>query len=120
MKFPVIEIVDRYAIAVVKHTKTQGANQEELDFYLKQMKKANINPQHNLVLELIKHHEYVWSLEDDFKKCRIDSLPLDEIGRRALHIRDVGLKRVELKNTLAMLAGDPVREVKQDHISEKD
>ena len=33
MKFPVIEIVDRYAIAVVKYEKTQGANQAELDFF---------------------------------------------------------------------------------------
>jgi hypothetical protein len=118
MKFPVIEIVDRYAIAVVKHKRTQGANQEELTFYLKQMKKVNINPQHNLIVELIEHHDYVWSLEDDFKKCRIDSLPLEEIGQRALHIRDVGFKRVELKNALALLAGDPVREIKQDHITQ--
>ena len=119
MKFPVIEIVDRYAIAIVKHKKTNGANQEELDFYCRQMKESNINLQHDLVLELIDHHEYVWNLEDDFKKCRIDSLPMDEIGRRALHIRDVGMKRVDLKNALAALADDPVREVKQDHISEK-
>jgi len=119
MKFPVIEIVDRYAIAVVKHDKTKGANQEELDFYLDQMKTVNINPQHHLVLELIQHHAYVWSLEDDFKKSRIDSLPLEDIGRRALHIRDIGFKRVELKNALAELVNDPVREVKQDHISEE-
>lgn len=112
MKFPVIEIVDRYAIAVVKHTKTQGANKEELEFYLQQMKESNINPTHELVLELIDHHNYVWNLEDDFKKCRVDSLPLDEIGRRALHVRDVGFRRIELKNALAELAGDPVREVK--------
>lgn len=119
MKFPVIEIVDRYAIAVVKHAKTQGANREELEFYLEQMKIANISPVHTLVLELINHHEYVWNLEDDFKKCRIDNLPMDEIGRRALLIRDVGFVRVELKNKLAELAEDPVREFKQDHLSEK-
>ena len=118
MKFPVIEVVDRYAIAVIKHKKTQGANQEELDFYLEQMKQINIDPQHRLVCELINHHEYVWSLEDDFKKGRIDGLPLEEIGQRALHIRDVGFKRVELKNALAVLVDDPVREIKQDHITE--
>jgi hypothetical protein len=55
----------------------------------------------------------VWDLEDDFKKAKIDSLPLEEIGRRALHIRDVGYIRVELKNTLAELFDDPVREIKK-------
>ena len=112
MKFPVIEIVDRYAIAVVKHEKTDGANREELDFYLEQMGLANINPVNSLVVELITHHSYVWSLEDDFKKGRIDSLPLEEIGRRAIIIRDAGHQRQELKNKLAELVDDPVREVK--------
>ena len=118
MKFPIIEIVDRYAIAVVKYEKTNGANQEELNFYLEQMKQANINPSDVKVIELIEHHSYVWSLEDDFKKAKIDALPLEEIGRRALYIRDIGYKRVTLKNALAELFNDPVREIKQDHITE--
>jgi hypothetical protein len=117
MKFPVIEIVDRYTIAVVKHEKTNGANQEELYFYLEQMKEANINPSDVKVIELIEHHRYVWSLEDDFKKAKIDALPLEEIGRRALYIRDIGYRRVDLKNALAEMVNDPVREIKQDHVT---
>jgi len=117
MKFPTIEIVDRYAIAVVKHEKTNRANQEELEFYLEQMKEANIDPMNTKVIELIEHHRYVWSLEDDFKKAKIDALPLEEIGRRALYIRDIGYRRVDLKNKLAEMVNDPVREIKQDHIT---
>ena len=117
MKFPVIEIVDRYTIAVVKHEKTNGANQEELDFYLEQMKEANINPSDVKIIELIEHHSYVWSLEDDFKKAKIDALPLEEIGRRALYIRDIGYRRVDLKNALAEMVNDPVREIKKDHVT---
>lgn len=118
MKFPVIELVDRYAIAEVKNNLTSGANAEELKFYQGQMKNAGIDTQLDLILELVRHHRYVWSLEDDFKKARIDNLPLEEIGRRALHIRDLGVKRAEIKNKLAEMFDDPVREVKQDHLSE--
>jgi hypothetical protein len=117
MKFPIIEIVDRYAISVVKYEKTNGANQEELNFYLEQMKEADINLSEPKLLELIEHHRYVWSLEDDFKKAKVDNLPLEEIGRRALHIRDIGYRRVDLKNDFAKLLGDPVREIKQDHVT---
>ena len=117
MKFTIIEIVDRYTIAVFNHEKTNGANQEELDFYLEQMKEANINPSDIKVIELIEHHRYVWSLEDDFKKAKIDALPLEEIGRRALYIRDIGYRRVDLKNALAEMVNDPVREIKQDHVT---
>lgn len=112
MKFPVIEIVDRYTIAVVKNNNTNGENNEELDFYRQQMAEINIPTDHPLILELIKHHAYVWSMEDDFKKMRVDNLPLDEIGKRALLIRDVNVNRIILKNQLAELVNDPVREIK--------
>lgn len=112
MKFPVIEIVDRFAIAQVKFDNTAGANREELEFYTEQMALVGIPVEHHLIIELIEHHRYVWSLEDDIKKGRADSLPLEEIGKRALHVRDVMRKRVELKNSLADLYNDPVREIK--------
>ena len=118
MKFPIIEIVDRYAIAVVKYAKTQGTNQEELDFYLEQMQSVNISSEHELILELVEHHRFVWSLEDDFKKGRINSESLEEIGRRAIQIRDQGYRRTQLKNMLAELAGDTIKDIKQDHSSE--
>jgi hypothetical protein len=118
MKFPIIEIVDRYAIALIKHEKTNGANQEELDFYLNQINEVGIDPLDPKLVELIEHHRYVWSLEDDFKKAKIDNLPLEEIGRRALYIRDIGYRRVDLKNDFAELLNDPVREIKKEHITE--
>ena len=117
MKFPVIEIVDRYAIAVVKHEKTNGDNQEELEFYLAQINEIGIDITNPKLIELIEHHRYVWSLEDDFKKAKIDNLPLEEIGRRALYIRDIGYRRVDLKNDFAKMLNDPVREIKKDHIT---
>jgi len=117
MKFPIIEIVDRYAIAVVKHEKTNGANQEEFNFYLDQINEAGIAPMDPKLVELIEHHRYVWSLEDDFKKAKIDNLPLEEIGRRALYIRDIGYRRVDLKNDFAELLNDPVREIKKNHVT---
>lgn len=113
MEFPVIELVDRYAIAVVKQAKTNGENREEVKFYVGQLINAGIDIGHELLLELINYHSYVWDLEDDFKKCRIDSLPMEEVGKRALHIRDVGFVRQELKNKLAELYNDPVREIKK-------
>lgn len=113
MKFPVIEIVDRYAIALVKHNKTSGANQEELDFYLKQMGEINIDINHELILELISVHDRGWDLEDDIKQGRIDHRPLEEIGRRALDMRDLMKNRVILKNALAELVDDPIREIKK-------
>lgn len=111
-KFPVMELVDRYAIAQVKHNRTGGANQAELDFYEQQM--LNIDKttiwQELQALKIL--HDKIWSLEDDFKKCRIDGTDLDEVGRRALEIRDYNSFRVQLKNIVAEKLNDPVREIK--------
>jgi hypothetical protein len=57
-------------------------------------------------------------MEDDFKKCRLDGVDLAEIGQRALNIRDLNNSRVTIKNRIAELLNDPVREIKQDHVSE--
>lgn len=111
-EFPVMELVDRYAIAQVKYARTSGANQAELDFYEQQM--ANIDK--TLIWDELQAfkilHDKIWSLEDDFKKCRIDGTDLAEVGRRALEIRDYNNFRVQLKNTVAEKLNDPVREVK--------
>lgn len=112
MKFPIIEIVDRYAIAVVKNGKTNGENKEELDFYAEQMRAVNINPLQSLVTDLIDHHRTVWNLEDDFKKGRIDALPLDKIGEIAIKIRDYGHERTRLKNAIADMTGESIRDIK--------
>jgi hypothetical protein len=119
-QFPVIELVDRYTIARVKFEKTNGRNAAELDFYLRQIAQLDINKIQPELEELEEIHRQIWSLEDDFKKCRVDNAPLEEIGRRALEIRDINNRRVEFKNAMAEKLNDLVREIKQDHISDDD
>ena len=111
-KFPVIELVDRYTIARVKHKKTDGANQAELDFYQQQIDRLNVDKIKNWLPALEDLHSLIWELEDDFKKCRIDGTDLAEVGRRALEIRDHNNLRIRVKNLMASLLGDPVREIK--------
>ena len=111
-EFPVMELVDRYTIAQVKHDRTGGANQAELEFYEHQM----LHIDKTLIWQELQAfkilHDKIWSLEDDFKKCRIDGTDLAEVGRKALEIRDFNNFRVQLKNTVAEKLNDPVREIK--------
>lgn len=111
-KFPVMELVDRYTIAQVKYNRTGGENAKELDFYEQQMNNIDKTLIWNELQAFKILHDKIWSLEDDFKKCRIDGTDLAEIGRRALEIRDYNQFRVQLKNAVAEKLNDPVREVK--------
>jgi hypothetical protein len=118
MKFPVIELVDRYTIARVKHERTSGANQAELDFYSQQIQELDTIQIQPLLDRLTQIHRDIWNLEDDFKKYRETNYSLEEIGRRSLIIRDLNQHRVAYKNQIAAAVGCAVREIKQDHASE--
>jgi hypothetical protein len=87
-------------------------NTEEVKFYQTQIDKLKIELIHKELVELEKLHYQIWALEDDFKKCRLDGIDLAEIGRRALAIRDLNNSRIALKNKMAELLQDPVREIK--------
>jgi len=118
IQFPVIELMDRLAIADVKFKRTGGANAEELTWYMNQAIKHDIEKIEDLYMNLVAVHDTIWSLEAELKTGREAELPLEEIGRRAIAIRDHNNERIRIKNAIAERLECPVREIKQDHLSE--
>jgi hypothetical protein len=115
----VYELVDRYSIALLKDEKFTEGNREEVEFYEQQLKQDyDIELVKHKIQDLIKVHREIWSMEDDFKKGRIDNEPLEIIGRRALEVRDLNAVRVKLKNNLALTLGDTLIE-KKSYAGEK-
>lgn len=111
-KFPVIELVDRYCIAKLKFNKL-GNNKDELDFYTDQLSMINLSSIQEELDALYDVHARVWDLEDDFKKYRVEKMfSLEEVGRRALYVRDIMEERYHLKNIIADKLNDPVKERK--------
>lgn len=116
--FPIIELIDRLAIAEVKFKRTNGANEDELNWYLKQSLSYDLTKVKDLYTNLIAIHNQIWDLESELKTGREDELPLEEIGRRAIAIRDWNNQRIHLKNTIAEQLNCQVREIKKEHLSE--
>jgi len=116
--FPMVELIDRYAIATVKFSKTEGANSTELTYYRKQLENYDISAVCNELKELKTIHNEIWELEKELKSDREKELELEEIGRRAIAIRDKNKSRIKLKNIIAEKLGCGVREIKKDHLSE--
>lgn len=115
--FPIIELVDRYAIAKLKQTKTK-LNSNELEFYQDQIDKINFLLIQQDFDELYSIHSQIWSLEAELKSGNEHCLPLEEIGRRAIAIRNLNNKRIQLKNKMAQTLDCPIREIKKEHLSE--
>ena len=114
-KFALIELVDRYCIAKLK-LELLGNNQEEFDFYESQMKEFDLSLIQTELDDLMEIHRRIWEMEDDFKKCVVElKYPMDEIGRRAIKIRDINIDRYAIKNKIAEKLNDPIRERKRYH-----
>ena len=116
--FPVIELVDRYTIAKLKYEKTQ-ANTGELIFYETQIANFDIKQIESELNQLYNIHKSIWDLEAELKSGVEESLSLEEIGRRAIKIRNMNNQRIALKNIMAdKLNQADIHEIKKDHLSE--
>ena len=115
--FPIIELVDRLAIAEIKFKRTK-ANEEELLWYMNEAIRIDLTEIVDEYEDLKRIHDEIWELESELKTGREAELSLEEIGRRAIAIRDHNNKRVKLKNVMAEKLNCPVREIKQDHLSQ--
>ena len=115
--FPISELVDRYTIAQLKFNLTR-ANQDELDFYNTQIASIDTTKINEELDELFTIHHCIWNLESELKSGVEHQLSLEEIGRRAIEIRNWNKKRIEIKNLIADKLGSSVKEIKRDHLSE--
>ncbi len=126
MKYlPELELIDRLCIARIKHERTSGANQDELDWYEDRYREliATLTAEQRVTLdhniqEITVIHNRIWDLEWQLKSGVEHLLELDEIGRRAIAIRDWNNKRITYKNSIAELFGLKLREIKTDHLSD--
>jgi hypothetical protein len=106
MEYPLSELVDRKTILMLKlkyANKPQRFQQEfnEIDNAIK-----DYNYKENgLSTKLLKINEKIWNLESDIRKGNDWKFSFEEIGRRALLIRDYNKKRVAIKNRIAKAVG---------------
>lgn len=115
--FPIIELIDRYVIASIKQEKI-GENLAEFEYYHQQIALMDLELIKKDIDDLREIHLSIWELEKDLKSGKESSLPLEEIGRRAISIRDLNNQRIAVKNRVAEKLSCPIREIKKDHLSE--
>ena len=117
MKFPIVELIDRLSIAEVRQNMTNN-NITELEFYQQQCQDLDWSNIDDFYTQLLQVHSEIWQLEAKLRQGRDDELRLEEIGRRAIEIRDYNNKRIAIRNRIAdIIDTDDVREQKVDHCS---
>jgi len=119
MKMPLSDILDRYSILILKQRRLpqhEDINKACIQFKME----IDIHEDQDFVQEhleaLIAVNGKIWDLESDIRRGKEGELGLEEVGRRALMIRDLNTERVRLKNLAAERLGE-FKEVKVDHAS---
>jgi hypothetical protein len=118
MKISIGDIVDRFTICKLKSERLSLDLSQEMDELT-----SEINVYSNLGEFIDKLYEVngnIWDLESDIRKGNEAILGLEEIGRRALKIRDFNNIRVSLKNEVNSTFGEGFIEYKMNHGSEKE
>jgi hypothetical protein len=95
------EFIDYFCIVSKKALCNLPGAQKELSEILTWCKKAKIDGEFLLaVIRLAQTNLSIWDLEHSVRNAAEGSIPLSEVGRRAIMIRNTNKIRVENKNLL--------------------
>ncbi len=117
---PIPEVADRYTIAVLKierldHTEIDLDDmQKQIDYYKQGLDLAN-KALSKLVNDLYEINGKMWDAEHSIRKGQDENLGLEEIGKRAILIRDLNRIRMKVKNDIIELTGDGFKDCKMNY-----
>ncbi len=119
MEMPLSEILDRYSILLLKKKRLpedDTINAECARFKVEVDAYADQSYIQEQLQTLVTVNGKIWDLESDIRKGKEGELGLEEVGRRALSIRDLNAERIKNKNVVAQKLGE-FKEIKIDHAS---
>lgn len=123
MKMPIGEILDRYSIAILKKERANAENEKEIFDLNKEIENyKNMNEEiiENYIQKLIEINGQIWDLESDIRKGKEGLLGLEEVGRRAIKIRENNKIRVTYKNEIVEIFEEGYKDIKINHVSSND
>ena len=114
MKMPLSEILDRYTITKLKSERTDEDVSNELRTYKKEIDHPDYIEKSDQILSFIDRlyeiNGELWNTEGDIRKGV--EMPLEDVGRLALKVRDLNCKRNEIKGEVVDMFAEGFKEIK--------
>ncbi len=129
MRYPLDELLDKRSIIQLKveripdlDTKHRLSREimdysQEIGVYIGQQicSEEQTLKWHNDLYEI---NGKIWDLESDIRKGQLENLSLEDVGKRAISIRELNGKRVGIKSDIVRAIGIGYLDVKVNHASE--
>jgi hypothetical protein len=115
MKMPISEIADRLSIAMLKKARANADNELEINTLMNEVSKYAGALEY--VDKLLDINGKIWDLESDIRKGKEAELGLEEVGRRAIKIREFNKIRVGYKNEMVTRYEEGFQDIKMNHAS---
>ena len=113
MKMPLSEILDRYTITKLKSERTNEDVSDELSAYKLEIEKSDYAQQYSQIVSFIDRLYQVngelWNTEGDIRKGV--EMPLEDVGRLALKVRDLNCKRNGIKAEIVDTFSEGFKEI---------
>ena len=114
MKMPLSEILDRYTITKLKSERTNENVSEELKTYKAEIDKPIYSEKSSQIISFIDRlygiNGQLWDTEKDIRNG-VD-MPLEDVGRLALKVRDLNCQRNEIKAEIVDAFAEGFKEIK--------
>lgn len=119
MKLSIGDVIDRWTIAHLKCYRGKVNTYAECEEYRVYSENYDQKAIKEAFDGLLKANGDIWNLESDIRKGKEGELGLEEVGRRALQIRDFNKERINIKNKLNERFNEGFIEEKVNHVSQK-
>jgi hypothetical protein len=111
MKMPLSEIIDRYTITRLKSERTSEDVSEELKAYSKEL--PDLDSSQIFIDRMYDINGKIWDTEGDIRSG-VD-MPLEEVGRLALIVRDLNQIRNGIKGEIVDEFAEGFKEIKVNY-----
>ena len=126
MKVPISEIIDRYTITKLKTERTDEDVSGELNSYREEIDKYKIDVE-EYINRMYKINGTLWNYETQMRKLMdskngtgpivdANELPLEEIGKLALLVRDINGTRNGLKSEIVEKFSEGFKDIKINYV----
>lgn len=117
MEMPLADLLDRFTIVTLKLQRIGEQFRPEYDVYRVGVEALGDRVKPQWIADLLEINRRIWDLEAELKAGVEEHLSLEEIGRRAIEIRNANRGRIHIRNPIVRESGSGFEEMKIDHVS---